>query len=47
MRFKNICEITITNCGFKENSKIIVHDHGFNDIFKTFKTIVTNDGFLH
>ena len=44
---KNNFETTVTNCGFKENSKATVCDCGFNDISETFKTIVTNGGFLY
>ena len=44
---KNNFETTITNCGFKKNCKTTVANCGFKDIFETFKTTVTNDGFLH
>ena len=47
MWIKNNFEITVTNYGFKENCKTTIYDCGFKDIFKTFKIIVTDDGFLH
>ena len=39
---KNNFETTFTNCGSKEKCKTTVID-----FFYTFKTIVTNGGFLH
>ena len=39
---KNNFETTIINCGSKENCKTTVNDCGFKDIYKNFKTTVTN-----
>ena len=44
---KNNYKTTVTNYGFKGNCKTTVCNCGFKDIFVTFKTTVTNGGFLH
>ena len=46
-QIKNNFETTITNCNFKKNCKTTITNCDFKDIFKTFKTTITNGGFLH
>ena len=38
---------TVSNCGSKRNCKITVCNYGFKEISISFKTTVTNDGFLY
>ena len=44
---KNNFKTTVTNYDSKENCKTTVINCGFKDIYETFKTTVTNDGFIH
>ena len=37
----------VSNCGSKRNYKITVYNCDFKEISVSFKTTVTNNGFLH
>ena len=46
--FKDISfKTTVSKCGSKRNCKTTVCNCGFKDIFVSFKTTITNGGFLH